>query len=96
VEVDATTYEVPDDVTLVFLYNPFQGSVLDAVIDRVFDSFDRSPRRLRIVYANPVEAERLAERGRLERTARMRLSWRPGGQWARSQEVVVFDVVAAS
>ena len=72
-EVDATEYEIPDDVNIVFLYNPFQGVVLDRVMERVFASHDRSPRRFRVVYANPVEADRLLERGRIRVADRLSL-----------------------
>lgn len=93
--LDARTYEVPDDVSIVFLYNPFQGTVFDQVMDRVLDSYERVPRRLRVVYANPVESERLAIRGRFSTTRRMRLSWRPGANWVVSQEVVTYEIVGS-
>jgi hypothetical protein len=51
VQGDATKYEVPDDVTAVFLYNPFQGEVLDAAVAQIVRSVDRAPRTLIIAYA---------------------------------------------
>ena len=62
---DVREYEVPDDVTFVFLYNPFSGEVFDGAMARVFASFDRAPRRLRIVYRYPLEHERLLASGRV-------------------------------
>jgi hypothetical protein len=43
VSTDAATYRVPDDVTVVLLYNPFGGEVLEATLTRVLESFDREP-----------------------------------------------------
>lgn len=57
---DATQYELPDDVSIVFFFNPFRGSVLESVYQRLCDSLDRAPRRITIVYVHPGEdAERL-------------------------------------
>src|SRR5262249_36514951 len=54
---DASKYRVPDDITVVFLYNPFSGAVLKAALTQVLESFDRAPRRLRLAYGNPREHE---------------------------------------
>jgi SAM-dependent methyltransferase len=62
---DVREYEVPDDVTFVFLYNPFSGEVFDAAMRQVFASYDRRPRALRIVYRFPLEDERLRATGRV-------------------------------
>lgn len=47
---DAESWQVPDDVTIVFLYNPFIGDVLRRFVDSVLESYDRRPRRLRLLY----------------------------------------------
>lgn len=52
VAMDATKYEVPQDVTLVFLYNPFTGEPLNMTGERIRASLQAAPRRLRIVYAH--------------------------------------------
>lgn len=62
---DVREYEIPDDVTFVFHYNPFSGDVFEGAMARVFASFDRAPRRLRIVYRYPLEHERLLASGRV-------------------------------
>ena len=49
---DATAWEVPDDVTVAFLFNPFVGTVMAAAQRRLADSLARKPRRLRVVYAH--------------------------------------------
>ena len=60
---DVTTWTVPDDVTHVYLYNPFHGAVMDAALRRLRESLERSPRELRIGYFNPVDRDRLIHFG---------------------------------
>lgn len=52
VTADATTYVVPDDVSTIHLFNPFTGTVMSRVQDRIQESLERAPRRLRIVYSH--------------------------------------------
>jgi SAM-dependent methyltransferase len=65
VRADVREYEIPDDVTVVFLFNPFRFEIFDAAMAQVFASYDRAPRRMRIVYRLPREHERLLATGRV-------------------------------
>lgn len=56
---DAVAYRVPDDVTVIFMFNPFTGGVLRSALERVRESLVRRPRSLRIAYMNPREDEDL-------------------------------------
>lgn len=49
---DARTYVVPDDVQVIYLFNPFVGEVLQGVSDQIRDSLVRAPRELHIVFFN--------------------------------------------
>lgn len=53
VEADAADYPVPDDVTVVFLFNPFTGSVLRSAFQRIEASLLQSPRPLMVIYVRP-------------------------------------------
>lgn len=53
VVADAATWRVPDDVTAVFLFNPFVGRVMEAVQGHLAASLQRRPRPLKLVYAFP-------------------------------------------
>jgi SAM-dependent methyltransferase len=53
VQGDATEYDVPDDVTIVFMANPFTGDVFDKVVAKIQESAARRPRRLEIIYYHP-------------------------------------------
>lgn len=51
---DATTFEIPDDVTIVYFFNPFVGPPFMKVIDNIGESLRRRPRKVHIFYTNPV------------------------------------------
>jgi SAM-dependent methyltransferase len=48
--MDATPYVVPEDVNLIYFYNPFTGQVLHTVVSNIYDSYRRSPREMYIVF----------------------------------------------
>lgn len=58
VTADAAHYEVPDDVTLVYCYNPFHGDIFASALHNLKESLDRKP-RLRLICNMPFESERL-------------------------------------
>jgi hypothetical protein len=76
--------------TIVFLNNPFRGADFADVIDRVVDSVDRNPRRLRLVYRAPREEALLAGNPRLRRIRASRFVRHP------DKRLVMYEVVAAT
>lgn len=58
VESDATQYDIPTDVNLIFIANSFGGSVLVNVIDKIEQTLRRKPRELYVVYFNKIHFER--------------------------------------
>ena len=62
---DALAWEVPDDVTIAYMFRPFTGATFRGVVDNLIASYDRSPRRLRILYVNPEEHDTLMAGGRV-------------------------------
>jgi hypothetical protein len=93
---NALEYQVSDDITVLFLYNPFQGETFRGVIENVFASFDRAPRRLRIVYLNPQEHEYLVSTGRCRLVRRLMTGLRPSRDWARTLSAYVYEVTPAA
>jgi SAM-dependent methyltransferase len=76
VTADVLDYEIPADATVVYLYNPFRGSLFEAVIAKLIDSVDRHPRTVRLIYLNPKEHDRLLATGRfrlVRKAGRLRL-----------------------
>ena len=85
---DATAYAVPEDVTAVFLFNPFRGPVMRAVLDRIAESLEATPRPLSVVYVQPCEDENLlADRPWLREARRL-----SPGRWT-AMRVLVYEGV---
>jgi CBS domain-containing protein len=91
VNCDVASYEIPDDVTVVYLFNPFTGQTFSLVIDRLLASVARNPRSVRIVYRNPREHGRLMGTGQIRLVKRIR-RLRPGPEWTRSASTYVYEV----
>jgi len=64
VNADVVEYDVPADVTVLFLFNPFNGLVFSEALANVLRSLDEHPRPLRLVYVNPVEEAQVVATGR--------------------------------
>lgn len=89
---DVLHYEVPDDVTVAFFFNPFWGETFATVIDHLLASVDRNPRPLRIVYVSPREHRRLLATGRVQFVKRVRRP-RPVREWANRASIHLYDVL---
>jgi SAM-dependent methyltransferase len=89
---DVVDYDVPDDVTFVYLYNPFGGVVLDTVLDNLVASVNRRPRSLRILYFAPRERDRLERHPGIQfvrHGRRMVRRWRP------AEYIAIYEVARA-
>ncbi|PHS16469.1 MAG: hypothetical protein COA78_03840 [Blastopirellula sp.] len=62
VTANACDYTVPDDVSMIFLWNSFQGSVLESVIERIRESAANAPRKLQIIYVLPHGEDNVMQR----------------------------------
>jgi SAM-dependent methyltransferase len=60
IESDAAAFDLPDCVTVPHFYNPFRGPVLNAVLRKVRESLDRSPRVIHDLYFNRDDFHRAA------------------------------------
>jgi predicted RNA methylase len=59
VRSDVREYQIPDDVTVVYMNNPVRGPVFVSVLEALSASQRRRPRRMRLIYYNPAEEEAL-------------------------------------
>jgi SAM-dependent methyltransferase len=91
VTADVTAYRLPDDVTLVYIYNAFSGAVFQQVVDELIASVDRCPRRLRLLYRAPREHDVLVRSGRF-RVVREVRAIRPTRAWARAGGIRVYAI----
>ncbi len=54
---DATRYAVPGEVTIIYFYNPFSGTVLNETLSNIRASLDATPRELTIIVKSPEHFE---------------------------------------
>ena len=66
VHADALDFEIPDDLTVAYLFCPFDREIFDDVFRRLLESVERHPRVLRMVYNFPRDHPRVIESGRAE------------------------------
>ena len=88
VHSDALDYTIPDDVSVVYLFNPFRGATFASVLTRLEESVARRPRTLRVIYRNAVHHADLVSRGfRLERLSP---GLRPSRAWRQRTAIRLY------
>jgi SAM-dependent methyltransferase len=60
---DAAGFAIPDEVSVIYMFNPFHSATLSAVLERIEASLAENPRPLTVIYYWPVHGEMLVERG---------------------------------
>ena len=88
---DVLDYVIPDDVTIAYFANPFTGDIFQRVVRGLLASVDGHPRRLRIIYRNPVEHDFLVSTGRVRPVRHLR-GLRPTREWSRSNSTRLYEV----
>jgi len=53
-EADAINTPIPDDVDCIFLFNPFDETVMKKAVAHIKVTVTNSPRKIHIIYANPL------------------------------------------
>jgi SAM-dependent methyltransferase len=89
VRADVLEWDVPDDLSVVYMYCPFIGTVFEAAVERIVASYDRRPRPLRLVYNYPWEHNRLLASGRVSVVDVQPAQWPPRPRWWMRPEVIV-------
>ncbi len=60
---DAFYVDIPDDADCLFMFNPFDEVIMSAVADNIAESHARNPRKITLLYANPLQRECLEDIG---------------------------------
>jgi predicted RNA methylase len=50
---DATKYAIPDDVNIIYLFNPFGGTTMQAVAENIFAHATKQQRTIYVLYCMP-------------------------------------------
>jgi SAM-dependent methyltransferase len=60
---DAFYFDIPNDVDCIFLFNPFNDVILSGVVENISISLEEAPRKLTVVYVNPLHKEFFTSNG---------------------------------
>lgn len=60
---DAENYSIPDDVSYLFMFNPFSQTVLKGVMRNILSSLERNERKFTIIYLYAVHCDVIEESG---------------------------------
>ncbi len=63
---DAFYYEIPGDVDCIFMFNPFDEIIMSGVVNNIFESLQNNPRKISIIYVNPLHKEQFLKAGYTE------------------------------
>lgn len=61
-KTDARHFEVPNDASVFYFYDPFGPAVMNPVLDRITQSLTHSARRVFLIYLAPVQRHLFDER----------------------------------
>jgi SAM-dependent methyltransferase len=73
---DVRDYQIPDDVTVVYMNNPVRGAIFEHVLTSLTESVKRHPRRMRWIYYNPLEDEAILATGEWRKLRTIGPIWR--------------------
>ena len=83
----------PDDVTVVYMFNPVIGETFTVAMERLLESVDRVPRRVRLLYNLPFEHNWLMGTGRFRAVAVAPNAW--PARRDPTQVIVTYEVLPA-
>jgi SAM-dependent methyltransferase len=89
-------WPIPDEISVVFMHNPFIGQTFHSAIGHIFESYDRRPRDLHIVYQYPWEHDWLLSTNRVRVESVRPSSWPALPGWWQSGHVIVCYRVAGA
>jgi 16S rRNA G966 N2-methylase RsmD len=60
---DAFYFDIRDDVDCIFFFNPFDEIIMSAVVNNICTSLQKKPRKISIIYVNPLHKEQFLKAG---------------------------------
>jgi SAM-dependent methyltransferase len=89
-------WPIPENASTIFMFNPFFGHTFREVSSRIFDSYDRNPRKVHILYAHPWEHDWLMSTGRVVVESVRSHTWPTRRQWWEQGDVLItYHVIGA-
>lgn len=60
---DAFWFEIETDVDCIFMFNPFDDVIMSGVIENIEISLEKNPRKITVIYINPLQKHLFLESG---------------------------------
>ena len=58
---DAFYFDIDDDIDCIFMFNPFDEIIMSGVMENLEVSLEKNPRKITIIYVNPLQKHLLLE-----------------------------------
>jgi SAM-dependent methyltransferase len=80
---DAFYFDIDDDVDCIFMFNPFDETIMSGVMENIETSLENNPRVMTIIYINPMEKHVLHEWGYEEVFHSKKMHYLEGGVYVK-------------
>jgi 16S rRNA G966 N2-methylase RsmD len=80
---DAFYFDIDDDVDCIFMFNPFDETIMSGVMENIETSLENNPRVMTIIYINPLEKHVLLEWGYEEVFHSKKMHYLEGSVWVK-------------
>ena len=90
ITADVVNFQLPDDVTVVYFFDPFHGDIFSTVIANLLSSLHRRPRVLTIIYMDPEEEQCLLDAG--AQLIKSLGGMRPTRKWSQENSVRIYEL----
>jgi hypothetical protein len=75
---DAFYCQIPTDISVVFIFNPFDEVIMSGVVNNILMSLEKEPRTIRVIYINPLYENLFLESGFVKTRSHKKLNWLQG------------------
>jgi 16S rRNA G966 N2-methylase RsmD len=75
---DAFYYRIPADVSVIFIFNPFDEVIMSGVVENILVSQEKNPRTIRVIYINPLYENLFLNSGFVKTLSHKKLNWLQG------------------
>jgi SAM-dependent methyltransferase len=72
---DAFYFDIPGTVDCIFFFNPFDELIMSAVVNNMVTSLQKNPRKLSIIYVNPLHKDLFIKAGFTETWHRKKMKY---------------------
>ena len=75
---DAFYFKIEKDVDCIFMFNPFDETIMSGVLENIETSLQKNPRKITVIYINPLQKHLFLESGFKEKYHYQKLHYLEG------------------